>query len=308
MKNVPARSQPCACQICATSVEFAKGAKEFYELRDSCPALQLIIPDDLVEPHRASSTAEPDSAFHRSVPLLAYQRGWLPDFTASLHRFALDGECVRSNIRAQYLQDLRETWILEADELSRFKRCRNYLSRLAELDFARLLEADRWSIRNLEMYGGSFDVEAQDQTGSAAAFEIKFLGQREVLFELNRESFINPTVGWLGVYSPIDYLLFRLYEAAHQLRGAKTKRIAVAIVSDYDISYKIPLSEGWIDWANPAFLKRDSEIENFLKSEYAKNPGLDSEIKALIGQLNEIWILRYGERFQLHCEHRIQLS
>jgi len=109
------------------------------------------------------------------------------------------------------------------------------------------------------------------------------------------------------MYSPLDYLLFRLYEAARQLQNTHTNRIAVAIVSDYDVSYKIPLSEKWIDWESPSFLKRDPEIHAFLSAQYVSNPNLDADLKTLIAGLNEIWILRYKGPFDLERMHRIQL-
>jgi len=280
----------------------------FYSLRSTCPVLRLTIPDELAERHLNFTNAEPDAAYHCSVPFLAYRGGCLSDFTDSLHRFAFDGTELRKEVTAQHISDLRETWVLEVNEISRFRKARNYLSRLAELDFARWLEIQRWQITNLEMYGGQYDVEGVSNDHVATAFEVKFLAQREVLFELNRASFMNPTAGWLGVYSPIDYLLFRLYEAARKLQDSRAKRIAVAIVSDYDVSYKIPLSEGWIDWANPEFLRHDSEIQAFLSAQYARNHNLDAELKTFITGLSEIWILRYKDTFELLREHQIQLS
>ncbi|MBI3223288.1 MAG: hypothetical protein HYZ46_09580 [Nitrosomonadales bacterium] len=258
-----------------------------------------------MQKHLKFTISKPDGAHHCSIPFLAYRRGCLVGFTKSLHRFALDGNKLQKEVTAQYKSDLRETWIFEIDEISRFKKARNYRSRLAELDFARWLESQQWHVSNLEMYGGQFDVEGQQKGGIATTFEVKFLAQREVLFELNLASFTNPTAGSLGVYSPIDYLLFRLHEAACKLQETDAKRIAVAIVSDYDISYRIPLSEGWIDWVNPRFLRRDSEIQQFLSDEYAKNPNLDADLMASISSLDEIWILRYQNTFELHLEHRI---
>lgn len=308
MDTATIRDQACSCSVRAVSPQLSEQVTAFYRLRSACPVLRLTIPDELAESHIGFTKSEPDAAFHCSVPFLAYRRGCLPDFTASLHRFALEGTKVRANVITQYLSDLRETWVLEDDEISRFRKARNYLSRLAELDFARSLEAERWQITNLEMYGGQFDIEGLSSDRVATAFEVKFLAQREVLFELNRASFSNPTSGSLGVYSPIDYLLFRLYEAARQLQNSHAKRIAVAIVSDYDVSYRIPLSESWVDWTNPKFLKRDSEIQVFLAAQYEKNPDLDAELKSFITGLSEIWILRYQGSFELRREHRIQLS
>ena len=288
--------------------QFTEQIAAFYRLRSMCPALRLTIPDEIEERHMHFSKSEPDEAFHCSIPFLAYRRGYLSDFTEALHRYVLDGSELRKQVTAQYKNDLREKWVLEINEISRFEKARNYLSRLAELDFARWLETQHWQILNLELYGGRFDVEGIDNNQDATAFEIKFLGQREVLFELIRASFTNATAGSLGVYSPVDYLVFRLYEAARQLQEANTHRVAVVVVSDYDVSYKIPLSEGWVDWANPSFLKCDSEIQGFLARQYTKNPNLDADLKTFISGLNEIWILRYKSAFVLHLEHRIHVS
>jgi len=310
MRIETTHDQSCCCSVRAVPRQIGEQVTAFYNLRSACPVLRLTIPDELSEKHLNFTNAEPDSAYHCSVPFLAYRRGCLSEFTNSLHRFAFDGTELREEITAQYVSDLRETWVFEDDAISRFRNARNYLSRHAELDVARWLESQHWQISSLEMYGGQFDIEGSSSDHVATAFEVKFLAQREVLFELNCASFMSPTAGSLGMYSPMDYLLFRLYEAACQLQKQNThkNRIAIAIVSDYDVSYKIPLSEGWIDWKNPSFLKRDPEIHAFLSKQYEQNPNLDADIKTLISGLSEIWILRYESSFELQREHRIQLS
>lgn len=310
MRTEIARAHACSCSVRAVPPQISEQITAFYSLRSACPVLRLTIPDEFAERHLTFTSSAPDAAYHCSVPFLAFRRGCLSDFTNSLHRFALDGTELRKEVTAQYISDLRETWVFEVDEISRFRKARNYLSRLAELDFAHWLETQQWQISDLEMYGGQFDIEGLCNDQVATAFEVKFLAQREVLFELNRASFMNPTADWLGWHSPIDYLLFRLYEAARKLLNTRAKRIAVAIISDcdYDVSYEIPLSEGWIDWTSPAFLKRDSEIQTFLSAQYERNPNLDAELKTSITGLSEIWILRYEDSFQLQREHRIQPS
>ena len=257
----------------------------------------------MLEQHIAFTKSPPDANHHSSVPFLAYHRGLLGDFTNSLHRFVIGKE-----ISNQYKSDLRETWVLESDENSRFKKFRNYQSRLAELDFAQWLEANQWEISNLEAYGGLFDVEANSSNHEVVNFEVKFLAQREIMFELIRESFTNPTVARLGVYSPVDYLLFRLYEAAQQLKNSTAHTIAVAVVEDYQLSFKIPLSENWIDWNNPQFLKRDSEISVFLEEKYKENSNLDADLITAIKSLDEIWILRYNNSFELELLHQFQTT
>lgn len=284
--------QTCVCSSHLLQSEFEKQIDGFYQLRKSCPALQLTISDKILEQHIAFTKSPPDASHHSSVPFLAYRRGLLGDFTKSLHRFVIGKE-----ITNQYKSDLQETWVLESDEISRFNKFRNYQSRLAELDFAKWLEAEKWEISNLEAYGGLFDVEANSSTQEVVNFEVKFLAQREIVFELIRNSFTNPTVARLGVYSPVDYLLFRLYEAAQQLKDSTAHSIAVAIVEDYQLSFKTILSE--IDWNNPQFLKRDSEISAFLEEKYKENSNLNADLITAIKSLDEIWILRYNNNFEL---------
>ncbi len=301
-------NKTCACFDNSLPVDNANLIDAFYQLRKMCPVLKLTIADEIEKKHKLFTKSEPDEANHCSIPFLAYRDGYLAEFTEALHRFVLDGNECRVKVTAQYKKDLRETWVLEIDENSRYKKARNYLSRLAELHFARWLETHQWQVHNLELYGGQFDVEGIDSNQVDTAFEIKFFGEREVLFELIRDSYTNAIVGRLGVYSPIDYLIFRVYEAARQLQSASTHRIAVVVLSDYNLSYKIPLSEGWVDWANPSFLKRDPEIQDFLDRQYTKNPDLDADLKTFITGLNEIWIMRYKSKFGLHLEHCIQVS
>lgn len=305
---VSTRDQSCRCSVGSVPKQIFEQVTAFYDLRNACPVLRLAIPDELVEKHLSFTNAGPDSAHHCSVPFLAYRNGCLSEFTNSMHRFAFHGAELRKEITKQYKSDLRETWVFKNDETSRFKEARRYLSRHAELDVARWLESQDWQISSLEMYGGQFDIEGSKRDYAATAFEVKFLAQQEVLFELNRASFMSPEAIRLSMYSPMDYLLFRLYQAARQLQTTRKNRIAVAVVSDYDLSFRVPLQEGWINWKNPSFLKRDAEIQEFLSKEYKKNPNLDADIKAVISELNEIWILRYKTSFELQREHRIQLS
>lgn len=294
----------CGCADRRIPNEPTERAAAFYNKRERCPALKLTIPDSLLEKHFEFSNSPPDDAYHCSVPLLAYCQGHLPAFTELLHRYLLDGDQPRADLTSQYKNDLRERWFLESDPTSRYRSARLYQSRLAELSFVRWLERHAWKINTLEAYGGRYDVSAVAPTGQEVDFEVKFLAQREILFELNRSSSQFPTSGWLGMYSPIDYLLFRIYEAARQLERAKSIRIAVAIVKDYQVSYQIPLTENWIDWANPSFLRRDSEIEAFLARQYEKNADLDTDIRRAIAEINEVWILKDGGPFDLELAHR----
>ena len=296
----------CSCADRTLPAVPQERAPAFYGRREHCPALKLTIPDSLLEKHCEFSTSPADSAYHCSVPLLAYCLGHLPEFTDLIHRYLLEGINYRSSLTSQYKSDIRETWVLESDSTARYRAARLYQSRIAELSFARWLERSGWEISSLEAYGGAFDVSAVSPAGQVVDFEIKFLAQREVVFELNRASFQSPVAGWLGMYSPIDYLLFRIYEAARQLARSNSTRIAVAIVKDYQVSYKIPLTENWIDWTNPTFLRRDSEIDAFLARQYEINQNLDIDLRRAIAEVDEVWILKDGEPFDLALAHQLK--
>ena len=294
----------CGCADSMLPAEPRARAQAFYEKRERCPALTFVIPDALLQKHFEFSISPPDDANHCSIPIVAYCLGHLQELTELIHRYLLAGNQPHPDLTSQYRNDFREKWLFESDPLARYRAARLYQSRIAELSFARRLERSGWRISNLEAYGGAYDVSAVSPTGEAVDFEIKFLAQREIVFELNRASFQAPIAGRPGVYSPIDYLIFRIYEAARQLERSQSTRIAVAIVKDYQVSYKIPLSENWIDWTNPTFLRRDSEIDAFLDRQYKDNPNLDLDIKRAVAEVNEIWILKDHEPFDFQLAHQ----
>lgn len=64
------------------------------------------------------------------------------------------------------------------------------------------------------------------------------------------------------------------------------------ILHDYDIYFKIPLCEDWIDWGNPRLFHKEMDIEAFLKNQYASNPNLDHDVKHYISQIDQVWF--YG--------------
>ena len=258
---------------------------------------------DIYLRHRQFTSQHPNKANHCSVPYLAYRCRQLPRFTGPLHELTFENGRLRKCVTAQYVSDLKEKWIFQSDENSRFLSSRHYLSRLVELEVAQKLKIEQWTIEDLELKGGKFDIEAKANTENRAVFEVKYLAQREVVFELNMKSCGTSAFAWLGVYSPIDYLIFRIYEAAKKLESVKSRRIAAIVLADYQLSFSIPLNEAWVDWKNPAFLRKDSEIEQFLAVQYDQILNLDVDLQDKISRLNEIRIFSInGYDLQLrHC-------
>ena len=298
----------CGCLQCTVPARPEDRADEFYRIRAQCPALQVLIPEAELERHIAFTSKPQDDAFHCSIPIMAYCLGHLPDLCGLIHRYVLKKCIPGAEINPQYLKDLRETWIFKPDETSRYRAARLLFSRIAELSLANWLELAQWKIIDMELYGGDFDISARDPSGTTVDFEVKFLAQREAIFELNVASFRNPVAQSIARYSPLDYLTFRVYEAARQIRHSAKKRIVAAVVTDYALSYQIPLSDGWLNWSQPKFLRLDSEIDEFLAKQYQLNPTLDADVSDAINSLDEIWVMRYKEHFKLARPHHYSVA
>lgn len=102
------RQQKCDCSSYSLPTGFEEQIKALYQLRNSCSALKLTIPDQILEQHITFTKSPPDTNNHISIPFLAYQPNKLSNFTKSLHKLAFDKQ-----ISAQYRSDLQETWLLE---------------------------------------------------------------------------------------------------------------------------------------------------------------------------------------------------
>lgn len=281
----------CECGISDTA-DKARTLMEFEAVRQGCPALhKIIIPDDIWDSYKLFCESKPDQAFHAPIAFLAFKRRYLAAFTSPIHAFCLDDGETKATLTNQYRSDLAERWIFGDDAKKRFQNTRLYQGRLAELLAAQWLKYEGWELDALEAHGANIDIEARSTDGSPCSFEVKHLGQEEMLFELGVQALQSNgvSVGSIPVYSPVDYLLYRIYEAARQLCGVATHRIVVAILSDFDVYYKHPFEEGWIDWNAPRFLRQDGCIDAFLDEKYAANPDLDGDIGRAISNLHEIW-------------------
>src|SRR5262245_38522873 len=113
---------PCACQI--SRIDEGQDAFAVLEsVRAECPALrEVFLPDD-VWPEFKAWHAKPDEvALHCSMLVLALDRGHLERLTLPVHRYLLDGDRLRTDVRANYVKDLRERWMHYADHLERHRK------------------------------------------------------------------------------------------------------------------------------------------------------------------------------------------
>ncbi len=284
--------------------------QSFEQVRHQFAALRdILVPDSILDQHRSFDESDKDEALHRSVPVLAVKRGTLGSLTLPLHRLMLDDQTIHSDVVNQYRSDLAEKWLFASNYHKRYELHRIFRRRWIELCFAAWLLDNGWKLEGLEAYGGSFDVEASESESSRAAFEIKYLAEQELSFEIGVAAAVSPervAVDPLPVYSPIDYLLFRLFEAAKQLERSPSRRIVVAITEDYETSFRIPLSDSWVNWTHPALFLRDSVIAKFIERKKKEIHDLEPEITRKIQSLDEIWIFRIGNNFDIHLMHRIK--
>lgn len=288
----------CACQKdLATPFEDLLSA--FATLRDRCPALRLLVPEE-VWPSFAAWDAKGDhDAFHRSILLLALDRGHLSRVTAPIHRFLLDNKHPRGDLRKQYVQDLRERWMLPDDPFERHRLSRIFMGRIVELECAAWLEENGWRIVGLEATREGPDIEAIRE-GRLVAFEVKAIGSQKEAFASVLQSLRGQPAGrWTSPDAAANYVLFRSYECGKQLMSTQAGRVALLAIEElcwHD--FQLQLEEGWINWKEPMFLGDDADWEDFIKVQEQRYPQLRGELAQVVSSLDAVWVLQTNSRFE----------
>jgi hypothetical protein len=282
---------------------------QFAKVRDGCPALRLLmLPDDTWPAFQAAIRQPPDEALHGSVLLLALDRGHLAKVTSPMHRYLLEQGQLKAGMREQYRQDLRERWLLKTSVLERHRRYRIFMGKLVELQMAEWLEAQDWTIRGLEAYRQGPDIEAEHH-GEVRTVEVKYIGQEDNDFLMVVESLTSgPKAYTSDLYGPMNYLLFRVYEAAKQLQQATALRrtVAVVITAEAWNRFEFQLRGEWIEWNTPSFLTNASPLWTaFLDAQRKGYPDVEADLAPAINQLEEIWILTLAEGFELVRQYQI---
>jgi hypothetical protein len=251
----------CDCISAQAEDEYSYDLCPFEELRRNCTVLRnVFIPQEHWADYKGFCLSDRDEAQHQPIMWLAYRRGYLSNFTGPIHQFILEGKPETNTVTNQYKQDLVERWFLKKDFLERYKASRRFQGRLAELRFASWLWQIGWQISSLEAYGGEFDVEAQSPEGAQTVFEVKCLATEEYRFLLGVQALKNGvSYGRPSLYSPLDFLLCRTYEAANKLDEAGPTRIATLILTDYS-AFDLQLEKRWIQWDKPRLFRRDQDI------------------------------------------------
>jgi hypothetical protein len=278
-------------------------------LRQTCPALRVYLPDNTWPDFERWHQQVDKIATHRSILLLALERGHLARLTSPVHRFLLDDREMRPQVQQQYVKDLSERWMHYADPTERHRKSRIFRGRVAELVCAEWLETLGWTILGLEALGSGCDVEARSREGATTAFEIKSIGTEDCDFQMILAAIAGePAGGSVSPYTAINYLLFRIFEAARQLQAAHGRRIAVILVEDLTWwRFDVQLKNNWIDWHNPIFVRGDAEWSAFLESQKERYPGLPA-VASAIRALDGVWIVRQSSGYDHDLEYDISMS
>jgi hypothetical protein len=204
----------------------------FGEIRARCPALRkILVPNSIWQEFQGWCDRLDGMAIQQSELLMAHQRGSLGRVTSPIHRYLLQSEMVRTDARKQYTKDLQETWLGDLELLERHRKWRMFHGRVAELQFAEWLEEHSYTITGLEALREGPDVEAVSRNGLNCTFEVKFIGSENADLEMLVKSIKGePSGDFVSPYAAINYLTFRVYEAARQFQTASTNRTVVLII------------------------------------------------------------------------------
>lgn len=176
----------CACMAAINDVEMVREPggqiplQGFTALRENCLALrEILVPEQIWPQFRQWHSSPDDVASHSSVVLLAFRRGYLPRVTAPIHRYLMSSAGILPSVSRQYVKDLREKWMLDADPIERHRLSRIFRGRLIELQFASWLESQSHTIVGLEAIREGPDIETLSESGQVSAFEVKFFGMED---------------------------------------------------------------------------------------------------------------------------------
>jgi hypothetical protein len=108
-------------------------------------------------------------------------------------------------------------------------------------------------------------------------------------------------------YTAMNYLAFRVYEAARQLGDATGTKTVVVVIDDLTwFRFEMQLTGNWINWNNPAFISLDSEWTQFLDEQRNRYPDLPNDLASTIQEIDSIKMFRQSS-VRVHLEYDVSL-
>ena len=298
----------CQCSLAPASLDGDEVLRAFAQLRKDCPALRTLVPDDLWPSFEAWDRVADRDAYHRSICVLALQRGHIRQITEPIHRYLLEGGGLQPNVQEQYIRDLQERWMLASAPLERHRQSRIFMGRIVELQCAAWLESAGWEVTGLAALGDGPDILARKEH-QRIAFEVKAIGTQDAAFMSVLASLHNePSGRSCSPDAAVNYLLFRTYEAAKQLHSEGEGRVAIVVIDQMAWhEFNRQLFDRWIDWNSPRFFGGDPEWTAFIDAQRGRYEQLDDEMGTVIHSLDALWIARRSEGFMYRLELAVAL-
>lgn len=242
--------------------------------------------------------------------LRALQRGCLARLTEPVHRYLIENNNLRKGISHSYVRNFRERWMFDPDPMRRHQGARRFSGRVAEVQCACWLEAHDWKIINLEAGGAGSDIQATDASEMPTAFEVKFIGLEDIDFSMILRSIAEGSSAQaVSTCSGVNYLLFRVYEAAKQLATFNGRRVAVMVIDDMAwVRIEMPIENDYIDWTKPAFLDAGPAWETFLREKEVRYPDIRTALHPVVRGIDTAWVVTRSHEYEYHLESELPVQ
>jgi len=274
------------------------------EVRSQCPAIrEVLVPEQIWNEYQAFTLAS-DDALHHPLMVGAAMTATIARLTAPVHRFHVDSQ---QKFKKAFRNSLADSWWKAPNIARRHARSRRLQSNFAELLVAFDLVEARWAVSALDAWQDGIDIVTVDTDGASNGVEVKFIGTSDELFRSICESLQQKDAGghWEDLPAARNYLVSRIYEAAHQLKGSAPagRRVACMVVDQmswepfaFSLNVKpqflaVPVIEHVEHGTWPV---HDAK----LRDRYA---GYPDNVGSTIQELDDVWVLTQNSYFQLQC-------
>ncbi len=277
----------------------------FMRARDTSPVVkQLFVPDSSLPKFQDFHLKWDEKAFHRAVSFVANKRGNLDALCRPLQDIIFDRFGGVAALTKQYRKDLEETWYRADEHGQRQARCNKFMGKVLEFHAAAFVERHYgWQTESMEAFQVSVlspDVLCSTNSNEKIAIACKSLCQSPEVFDLTVQAGSNNgvSVGWLSIYSPIDYLLFRICEGAWSLKQFADGYRIVMVPLLHAANFKLQLDDNWIDFSDLQFLNRDAQMVEFWRTRQAERDRAVETLRTMSGHVDGIVICDIGNDFE----------
>lgn len=305
---------PCACVVGKTG----KGTllEELTRVREACPALKRIfVPDDVwpdFEARVKELIAKPDTMRHNAIAYYALDRGTLGAMCSPIHRYLLDGDIPKAHVD---LGALLENWIQKEKHIEKHRRSKSFMGKLVELLYIEHLGSQGYKVLALDAVERGPSDAVVEKDGKRQSLEVKYLGVDDDSFEAIVKSVADdkPTPHVGDLYGSINYVVFRVYEAAKQLQKTPKEGRRVAFVIDdqtlHTVELQLKSKNKWIDWsAAKLYDNAGAKSKKFIDDQRGDYPDLDKELASVIRELEGITFVKLVDGFRFEPLFEVTLQ